>query len=137
MISQEKMLEIENLDLLVDWSRKLVYCAFGAKEDQQDIEIAMMEAESIDENEESTEELNQVLPLKESIALIKSYLIRKKRKSNQEIVFFISDDNYHAFLEDLNRRLVSNLIGSLVKKGVLDSAFDDERNDFIFWVKGK
>jgi len=136
-MSQEKMLEIENLDLLVDWSRKLVYCAFGAKEDQQDIEIAMMEAESIDENEESTEELNQVLPLKESIALIKSYLIRKKRKSNQEIVFFISDDNYHAFLEDLNRRLVSNLIGSLVKKGVLDSAFDDERNDFIFWVKGK
>jgi len=136
-MSQEKMLEIENLDLLVDWSRKLVYCAFGAKEDQQDIEIAMMEAESIDENEESTEELNQVLPLNESIALIKSYLIRKKRKSNQEIVFFISDDNYHAFLEDLNRRLVSNLIGSLVKKGVLDSAFDDERNDFIFWVKGK
>lgn len=136
-MSQEKMLEIENLDLLVDWSRKLVYCAFGAKEDQQDIEIAMMEAESIDENEESTEELNQVLPLNESIVLIKSYLIRKKRKSNQEIVFFISDDNYHAFLEDLNRRLVSNLIGSLVKKGVLDSAFDDERNDFIFWVKGK
>ena len=80
-MSQEKMLEIENLDLLVDWSRKLVYCAFGAKEDQQDIEIAMMEAESIDENEESTEELNQVLPLNESIALIKSYLIRKKRKS--------------------------------------------------------
>lgn len=136
-MSQEKMLEIENLDLLVDWSRKLVYCAFGAKEDQQDIEIAMMEAESIDENEESTEELNQVLPLNESIVLIKSYLIKKKRKSNQEIVFFISDDNYHAFLEDLNRRLVSNLIGSLVKKGVLDSAFDDERNDFIFWVKGK
>ena len=59
------------------------------------------------------------------------------KKSNQEIVLFISDDDYHIFLEDLNRRLVSNLIGSLVNKGVLDSAFDDERNDFIFWVKGK
>ncbi len=136
-MSREKMLEIQDLDMLVDWSRKLVYCAFGAKEDQQDIEVAMMEAESLEENKESTEELNQVLPLNESIALIKSYLVKKKRKSNQEIVFFISDDDYHVFLEDLNRRLVSNLIGSLVNKGVLDSAFDDERNDFIFWVKGK
>ena len=97
----------------------------------------MLEAESLDENEESTEELNQVLPLNESITLIKSYLVKKKRKSNQEIVLFISDDDYHVFLDDLNRRLVSNLIGSLVNKGVLDSAFDDERNDFIFWVKGK
>jgi len=136
-MSREKMLEIQDLDMLVDWSRKLVYCAFGAKEDQQDIEVAMMEAESLEEDKESTEELNQVLPLNESIALIKSYLVKKKRKSNQEIVFFISDDDYHVFLEDLNRRLVSNLIGSLVNKGVLDSAFDDERNDFIFWVKGK
>ena len=129
-MSREKMLEIQDLDMLVDWSRKLVYCAFGAKEDQQDIEVAMMEAESLEENKESTEELNQVLPLNESI-------VKKKRKSNQEIVLFISDDDYHIFLEDLNRRLVSNLIGSLVNKGVLDSAFDDERNDFIFWVKGK
>ena len=136
-MSREKMLEIQDLDMLVDWSRKLVYCAFGAKEDQQDIEVAMMEAESLEEDKESTEELNQVLPLNESIALIKSYLVKKKRKSNQEIVFFISDDDYHVFLEDLNRRLVSNLIRSLVNKGVLDSAFDDERNDFIFWVKGK
>lgn len=136
-MSQEKMLEIQNLDQLVDWSRKLVYCSFGNKEEDRDIETAMLEAELLEEDAESTEELNQVLPLNESITLIKSYLVKKKRKSNQEIVFFISDDDYHVFLEDLNRRLVSNLIGSLVKKGVLDSAFDDERNDFIFWVKGK
>jgi hypothetical protein len=31
--------------------------------------------------------------------------------------------------------MVSNILNSLVNKGVLDSAYDDEQNDFIFWVK--
>jgi hypothetical protein len=33
--------------------------------------------------------------------------------------------------------MVSNIVRGLVKKGVLDSAFDNDKNDFIFWVKDK
>jgi hypothetical protein len=31
--------------------------------------------------------------------------------------------------------MISNIIQGLVKKGVLHTAFDNEKNDFIFWVK--
>jgi len=31
--------------------------------------------------------------------------------------------------------MVSNIINSLVKKGLIETAFDSEKNDFIFWVK--
>ena len=31
--------------------------------------------------------------------------------------------------------MVSNIVHGLVKRGVLHTAFDDEKNDFIFWVK--
>ena len=31
--------------------------------------------------------------------------------------------------------MVSNMISNLVKKGLLESAFDEEKNDFVFWKK--
>lgn len=31
--------------------------------------------------------------------------------------------------------MVSNILNTLVNKGVLDSGYDSEKNDFIFWVK--
>jgi hypothetical protein len=31
--------------------------------------------------------------------------------------------------------MISNMLNNLVNKGVLDSGFDDESNDFIFWIK--
>jgi hypothetical protein len=31
--------------------------------------------------------------------------------------------------------MISNILNSLVNKGVLDSAYDSDQNDFIFWVK--
>ena len=38
-------------------------------------------------------------------------------------------------IEDLNSRMVSNTINKLVIDGVFEVAFDDEINDFIFWIK--
>ena len=31
--------------------------------------------------------------------------------------------------------MVSNILNQLVQKGLVESAFDTESNDFIFWVK--
>jgi hypothetical protein len=31
--------------------------------------------------------------------------------------------------------MISNILSKLVSEGLLDSAFDTEKNDFIFWVK--
>ena len=35
----------------------------------------------------------------------------------------------------LNDRMVSNIISGLVQKGLVETAFDNEVNDFVFWVK--
>jgi hypothetical protein len=31
--------------------------------------------------------------------------------------------------------MVSNIISGLVQKGLVETAFDEEANDFVFWVK--
>ena len=34
----------------------------------------------------------------------------------------------------MNHRMISNMLQGLVSKGVLESGFDSESNDFIFWI---
>jgi len=35
----------------------------------------------------------------------------------------------------MNGRLVSNMLTSLVSKGLIESAYDEQINDFVFWIK--
>ncbi len=42
--------------------------------------------------------------------------------------------NFYSIIEDFNARLVSNLLQQLVAKGLIESSYDEEENDFIFWV---
>ena len=44
---------------------------------------------------------------------------------------YVKDDDYDDFLVQLNQRMVSNIVHGLVKRGVLNTAFDNEKNDFI------
>ena len=60
----------------------------------------------------------------------------KKKDDDQKTSFFvIREDDYDDFLIQLNHRMISNMIKDLVKRGALESAFDDEIDDFVFWVK--
>ena len=34
----------------------------------------------------------------------------------------------------MNARLVSNILSSLASKGLIESAYDPEINDFVFWT---
>jgi hypothetical protein len=34
----------------------------------------------------------------------------------------------------MNGRLVSNLLASLASKGLVESAYDEKLDDFVFWV---
>lgn len=38
-------------------------------------------------------------------------------------------------IETFNSRMVSNMLNNLVNKGVLETAYDSESDDFIFWTK--
>ena len=35
----------------------------------------------------------------------------------------------------MNSRMISNLLNGLVSKGLVESSYDSELNDFVFWIK--
>jgi hypothetical protein len=47
----------------------------------------------------------------------------------------LSDQKFIEMMECFNSRMVSNILSGLVQKDILDSAYDEELNDFVFWVK--
>ena len=48
--------------------------------------------------------------------------------------YSINEEKYMDMIECFNQRLVSNMIQKLAQSGLLEIAFDDEKNDFVFWV---
>lgn len=47
----------------------------------------------------------------------------------------ISEKKIYKIVERLNSRMISNSLSSMVSDGILESAFDSELNDFVFWEK--
>jgi hypothetical protein len=124
---------IENLPEFIDASRTLVYNIFGDETSNQ----AIMEDYSFDFDintliDEEREELDKCLSYQETELIIKEYITKKNIGDSS--VFYINESEYFTFLESLNKRLVSNLVKTLVEKGALESAFDEKINDFVFWV---
>lgn len=130
---EDEWLEIENINKLINFSRKLIYNNFDEKTAQMTDDDFFDKVDSFTESEQ--QELDIVLPFKESKIIIKEFLKKRKNKQTQEIRIFMKESDYGEYLDRLNHRMVSNLVMEMVKKGVLDSAFDDTMNDFVFWVK--
>jgi len=127
--------EYENEDLVyamkdptefVNQIRKLVFAGFGS-EDLNDDELEHLVLE-IDE-----EEMDNTISLNECKIIAMEYLETKKIRRKTK--FFLTEQNFNALVEAINNRLVSNILTKLVDEGKLESAWDSEANDFIFWVK--
>jgi hypothetical protein len=79
--------------------------------------------------------MDETLTHAESAIIIKNYAKKQINKKTKETRYCLTDKLLQLIIEDLNNRMISNILNSLVNKGVLDSAYDNEQNDFIFWVK--
>lgn len=124
MKKKEEWYEITDIDKFVEATRVLVYNSFG-KRDYSFDEFAM----SIEYlNKENQQELNKTLSQQESLLIVEQ--LAKKRKR----VYCINDKIYSQIVESLSERFVGNMISDLSSRGLLESAFDDEVNDFVFWV---
>ena len=122
-----KWYEIQDFDEFVDHARSLVFKFFGvANEELQESVYTKI----VKLTDQEIEELNDTLTHAESALIIKSYA-----KETENGKFKITTNILYEILEELNSRLVSNILTKLVSKGVLDSAYDSEKNDFVFWVK--
>ena len=123
---------INDFDEFVDHSRSLVFKFFG---EVNKIADDSMTASLYEMSKKETEEMNETLTHDESAIIIRNHARKQVNKKTKEIRYCLTDKLLQSIIEDLNNRMISNILNSLVNKGVLDSAYDSDQNDFIFWVK--
>lgn len=129
-----EMYDIIDLEKFIDATRTLVYSCLGKDNDQHSKNNTVDTLlNSLTDDEVC--EMNACLSLSEAMVIAKKFIKTQKNKNTKQIRQIISEEAYMQFVEELNSRLVSNLISKLASQGVLETAFDEEANDFVFWVK--
>jgi hypothetical protein len=127
-------LEVVNLEKLINFSRKVIFYNFDERNDGLEDDKFMEMIEKIPTTKDE-EELDRVLPYSEAEAIFGQFLKRKIHKDTKQKAWFIKEKDYNTILEQLSERMVSNIVRGLVNRGLVESAFDSEKNDFVFWVK--
>ncbi len=120
---------IKDFDRFVESARSLVFNNFGKseKEDTDAIDFAI--------SAEEKEEIDKILSFPESEVICTELLKKQKSKKNNSIRYLVDDTIFLSIIESLNDRMISNILSGLVNKGLVDTAYDSESNDFVFWVK--
>jgi len=129
----EGWMEIVNIDKLVDFSRRVIFYNFDEDNDDLDDEDFMKKIEKIESKDSA--EMNKVLPRDEVKAIFLDLIVKKRNKNTKQVAMFIKEEDYEEVLAQLNQRMVSNIVKGLVSRGLVESAFDSEKNDFVFWVR--
>lgn len=131
-MKNEKWFLISNFEEFVDHSRSLVFNLFGQVNEIADDSLTSSLSTM---TKEEMEEMDTTLSHEEASVIIKNHARKQINKKSQEIRYSLTDKILEKIIEDLNGRMISNILNALVNKGVLDSGYDSEKNDFIFWVK--
>lgn len=128
-MSESEWFIVPNLSDFTDKARAIVYNNFGTwqKEIATDIVI-----EEITENEK--EEFNKILSHQESLIIVKENIKKEKNKKTKKRRYLLNDTIFADIVYQLNERMTSNIVNGLVQKGLIETAFDDESNDFVFWA---
>lgn len=80
---------------------------------------------------EKEKEIEDKLTIEEAKNIVVPILEEKQKDGK----ILINHKDFKEILEELNKRIVSNILVQLTKEGLIESAYDSEQNDFIFWVK--
>ena len=124
--------EIRDIDEFTESARRIVFSSFGkANEETKDDFTDLLDRLS----EEEEAEMNDILSYKESKLIVESLVHIKTHKKTKKSKYIVSEKIFSDILEALNARLVSNMLSNLTKKGLIESAYDDELNDFVFWIQ--
>jgi|TARA_B100001094_G_scaffold313145_1_gene350571 hypothetical protein len=127
----EGWLEIMNLKKLINFSRRVIYYNFDESNVKLDDDAFLDKVDKIASKEDDSE-MDKLLPYKEVETIFGEFLHRREG----EKAWFIKDGDYDVILVNISERMVSNIVRDLVNKGLVESAFDSDKNDFVFWVKG-
>lgn len=129
-MSESEWFIIQDLEDFTHKARSIVYNNFGTWDSKNDVDIL------IDEVKESEQaEFDKMLSHQESMVIVKENVKKQRSKKTGKVRFILNDTIFSEIVCKLNDRMVSNILGGLVSKGLVETAFDDETNDFVFWVK--
>lgn len=126
----EEWFIINNLDELVNSSRALVFNNFGKEDNNPSDDILSFTIEKKD-----IKEINEVLSFEESKVIIQNLIKKQNHKLTKKIRYLLNDHIYLQIINQLNDRMISNILNSLVNRGLVETAYDENENDFVFWLK--
>lgn len=132
MDKDSEWMEIVNLPKLIEFSRKLIYSNFDGTNDSLTDQDFLTKVEKLHLSEDENKELEQLLPLKECEIIFYDFIRIENNQGKREM--FMEEGSFDIILVQLNSRMISNIVQNLVKQGHLETAFDNEKNDFVFWV---
>jgi hypothetical protein len=120
---------VKNLDDFINATRALVFNNFGKhSNDEPDLLSFSVHPDDI-------KEIDTILSFEESKLIINSIIKKQQNIKTKKYRYMINDSLYMDVVSSLNDRMVSNILNSLVNKGLVESAYDNESNDFVFWIK--
>lgn len=120
--------QITNLAEFLDASRVWLYTVFGGLNPVESMKMRYKDLKL-----EEKEEIDKVLNIKEVINISKDYVVFDEHEGT----WSITENKYEELLIEMNARMTSNLLASMVSSGILESAYDSEINDFVFWRTDK
>ena len=129
-MSDSEWFIVPDLSEFTDKARSIVYNNFGVWNNKTDMDILI---DDVAQNEKT--EFDKILSYQESLVIVKENLKRERNKITKKIRYVLNDDIFADIVYKLNDRMVSNIISGLVQKGLVETAFDEEANEFVFWVK--
>lgn len=124
--------EITDIKTFVDTTRSIVFKNYGSQQ-QEDDAIEQDIIDILSDKERS--ELDKVLSYEEALSIIKSFAKTQTNKKSQKQRIIINDTLFIEMIQSLGDRLTSNILNSLVNRGLVETAYDEKIDDFIFWIK--
>ena len=121
---------ITDLSDFTDKARAIVYNNYGSWDNESDVEDLMD-----DVAETEREDFDKMLSHQECLVIVKENIKTERNKKNRKVRYILNDEIFVEIITKLNDRLTSNIMSSLVQKGLVETAFDEEENDFVFWIK--
>lgn len=129
MNNNEDFFIVKDLKGFIDSTRALVFNSFGKDDATDELSLHI--------NNTDINEINTILSFEESETICKELLKKQYNKKSKNTRYILNDDIFMSIIESLNDRMVSNILNGLVNKGLVETAYDDKSNDFIFWIKNE
>lgn len=131
-MSKSEWFIVDDVNKFVESTRVLVFNSFGKTNETELDDLSFLLAD-LPNNE--VDELNSSLSQEECMIISKEFIRQEYNKKTKDSRNIISNKKYMEMIESFNSRMISNMLNHLVNKGLLETAYDVDSNDFVFWIK--